>query len=436
MFNYTGNNNDQIELQSAELLYERLQLTLAFSKRYRMSTAVCYLKLHFPFEKLIFNKDFEKARSLINMIMTRLNSSIRDIDSAIRINSSEFVLLLADVTEDDCKMICERIINAISDTYQIEFNHYLISCNIGICMFPYGAEDPEELIALSKAQMYESETIGNNHFIIFKGDLNQNSYRKVIIENDLPYALRKGQLYVEYQPQFQVKNSKIKGVESLIRWNHPSLGQVSPNEFIPFAEASGVMNDLFFWLLKEICKLNDETLDLTYSINLSVNQLLLNGFVQDVSNIVNKYSVPAKSITLEITENIEIYTLKEVENILHSLKNIGFNIALDDFGNGYFSFSNFIALPIDFIKLDRDFVSSLINNKKHKHVISPIITMAHNLGLEVIIEGIEDDYQFFDWRNLGCDIIQGYYISKPISYDQLQKSICDIELKVNSFKEK
>lgn len=428
-------NIEYHELKNMELLYERLSLTLAFSKRYQMSTAVCYLRLHLPIEQLSLNKGYEKATTLVDIIVKRLNGSIRDIDTAIKINKTDFVLLLTNVTEDDCSMICERIIQSISDIYQVEFNYFPVSSNIGICMFPYGSEDPEELLTISKAKMYESQSIRDNHFVIFKGTLDDPSYRKVLIENDLPYALRKSQFHVEYQPQFSIKEGKIQGVEALIRWKHPSLGEISPLEFIPFAEEAGVLNDLFFWLFEEVCKniSSAKNMDIKYSINLSVNQLLLDNFFQNLLAIIHNYSVSPAKITLEITENIEIYTVKKINHILQLLRAGGFTIALDDFGNGYFSFSSFIHLPIDFIKLDRDFVTSLTKTPKHKHVISFIITMAHNLDLSVVVEGIEEHNQFSDWAQLNCDIVQGYFISKPISHIEFINSIRIIETRVHSY---
>ena len=418
------------------LLDSRLKLTLAFSRRYQMSTAVCYIRLHLPLELLSLNKDHGKIITLLDIIDARLTRAIRDIDTVVKINKTDFIVLLTDVTENDCNIVCERIIESISDTYQIESNYFPVCSNIGVCMFPYGADKLENLINISKAQMYESEKIHENHFTVFKGELNQSSYRKVLVENDLPYALKKGQLRIEYQPQFLLREAKIYGVESLIRWKHPILGEVSPIEFIPFAEGAGLLNDLFFWMFDEVCKNinNKKNSDIKYSINLSVNQLLLDKFVNNISNIISKYAVSPKRITFEITENIEIYTVKKVNEILQSLKNMGFTVALDDFGNGYFSFSSFINLPVDFIKLDRDFVFSLIKNQKHKNIISTIITMAHSLSLEVIVEGIEEYNQFSDWSKLGCDIIQGYFISKPISHVELINSIHEIENRVNSFK--
>ncbi|NHC40771.1 EAL domain-containing protein [Bacillus sp. MM2020_1] len=280
--------------------------------------------------------------------------------------------------------------------------------------------------------MYVAQELGENRFSFYKGNLNQTAYRKVIIENDLPYALKKGELYVHYQPQYFLKERAIIGAEALIRWNHPSLGEVSPGEFINYAEEAGMLNGLFFWVFEQVCQkmASMKGRSLKYSINLSVNQLLLDSLILDISNILKRYSISAAQITLEITENIEIYTVKKVNEKLHFLKEMGFTIALDDFGNGYFSFSDFIKLPIDFIKLDRDFVFSLLKNNKHKGVITPIIQMAHNLDLQVIIEGIEDHTQFAEWVKLDCDLIQGYFISEPISFEELTELIAEIEARV------
>jgi len=228
------------------------------------------------------------------------------------------------------------------------------------------------------------------------------------------------------------RDKRITGVEALIRWNHPSLGVIHPGEFIDHAEQAGVLNGLFYWIFEESCKnmASREDRQLKYSINLSVNQLLLEHFLSEILNILLRYSVPAAQITLEITENIEIYTRKIVNERLVVLKEMGFTIALDDFGNGYFSFSDFLKLPLDYLKLDRNFVSSLMKNKKHVGVISPIIQMAHNLGLQVIIEGIEEHAQFIEWVGLECDLIQGYFISRPIPFEELTEAIGVIEQRI------
>ncbi|WP_066259017.1 putative bifunctional diguanylate cyclase/phosphodiesterase [Neobacillus drentensis] len=423
--------NHDVEVSSIQLLNERLDLTLAFSKRYQMSSAVGYLRIFLPLE-LSHPKDNDTETILLNKISARLHGSLRDIDTVIKVNSRDFMIIIADITEHDCQIICERIIHSISAPYPNDFHYFSINSSMGICMYPYGSEERDELKTMAKIQMYDALELGENRCSFYKGDLNQTAYRKVIIENDLPYALKKGQLYVHYQPQYCLKKRAIVGAEALIRWNHPSLGEIFPGEFISYAEDAGMLTGLFFWVFEEVCKKMAcvKGRCLKYSINLSVNQLLLDSLILDISNILKRYSIPAAQITLEITENIEIYTVKKVNEKLHLLKEMGFTIALDDFGNGYFSFSDFIKLPIDFIKLDRDFVFSLLKNKKHKGVITPIIQMAHNLELKVIIEGIEDHTQFTEWVKLDCDLIQGYFISEPISFEELTESIAEIETRV------
>ncbi|MEO2076852.1 MAG: GGDEF domain-containing phosphodiesterase [Bacillus sp. (in: firmicutes)] len=421
------------ERTSFELLQERLSLTLAFSKRYQMSAAVCYLRLHLPLE-LTQQKDDEIEQALAGKMLARLKRTIRDIDTVVKINRSDFVILIADITEHDCEIISTRILRSISDTYTVDYHHFSINGNMGICMYPYGAEGPDELQSIAKTAMYAAEELGDNQYVFYRGELSQTAHRKVLIENDLPYALKKEQLYVHYQPQYHLKKRTIEGVEALIRWNHPSLGIISPGEFIHYADEAGVSHSLFFWMFEEVCKqIHSETeRNLEYSINLSVNQLLLPYFLPEITKLIQRYSVPASQITLEITENIEVYTVKKVNDTLRSLKELGFTLALDDFGNGYFSFSDFIKLPIDFIKLDRNFVSSLLKNKQHEDVVFPIIQMTHNLGLQVIIEGIEDHTQFSVWADLDCDIIQGYFISKPLSEMELTDTIVEIEKRVNA----
>ncbi|MEB4870193.1 GGDEF domain-containing phosphodiesterase [Priestia megaterium] len=426
-------NDKHTNLPEFALFNDRLNLTLSFSRRYQMSTAICYLRVILP-KELTDNKENQIETFIMNNVFSRLNGSIRDVDTIIKVNRTDFIISIVDITEDDCGLICERIISYISDIYKIGSNHFTISSSIGVCMFPYGSKHLQELQVISKIQMYEALNTGINQFSIYKGIFNDIAYRKVLIESDLPYAIKKKQLYIEYQPQFHLSEGKVTGFESLIRWNHPRLGEISPVEFLPYLETIGMLNDIFFLVFEEVCKniANEPSRDIKYSINLSVNQLLLPNLVQDLEKIINKYSIPTTQISLEITEDIQIYTVKEVKEKLHLLKKIGFTIALDDFGNGYFSFSDFIELPIDFIKLDRDFVLSLVKNKKYKDIISSIVVMAHNLGLQVIVEGVEDYNQFQDWYKLNCDIIQGYFISKPKPYTALLGSIKAIELRVNS----
>ncbi|WP_338704915.1 GGDEF domain-containing phosphodiesterase [Priestia aryabhattai] len=427
-------NDKQTNLSEFALLNDRLNLTLSFSKRYQMSTAICYLRIILP-KELTNNEESQIETFIINTVFTRLKGSIRDVDTVIKINRTDFLISIIDINEEDCSLICERIISYISHIYTIGSNHFTISSNVGICMFPYGSEQLQELQTISKIQMYEALNVGINQFSIYKGTFDDTAYRKVLIENELPYAIKKGQLYVKYQPQFHLNKEKVTGCESLIRWNHPRLGEVPPIEFLPHLETIGILNNIFFFVFEEVCKniANEPDLDIKYSINLSVNQLLLKNLIPNLRKAIKKHSVSATNISLEVTEDIQIYTIKEVKEKLHSLKKIGFTIALDDFGNGYFSFSDFIELPLDFVKLDRDFVLSLVKNKKYEGIVSPIIAMIHNLGLEVIVEGIENHNQFLNWLKLDCDIIQGYFISKPKLFSELLNSIEELEVRVNSF---
>ncbi|MEH7116970.1 bifunctional diguanylate cyclase/phosphodiesterase [Neobacillus vireti] len=419
------------EFSNMERLNERLSMTLAFCKRYNKSAAICYLRIHIPLEILSYNQH-EVEKTLLQKMTTRLKNSIRELDTVVKLNRSDFMILLTDITEHDCQIICERIITVISEKFTVDFHEFSVQSHIGICMYPYGSRDANELMAMAKVQMYEAEKEGKSGCAFYNGRLNPAAYRKMLIENDLPYALKKGQLYIQYQPQYHSVEKRITGVEALIRWNHPSIGVVTPLEFIDFAEKAGFQKDLFYWVLEESCKhiASQKDRRLKYSINLSVNELLLDQLLPAISYILTKYAVPASQITLEITENIEIYTVKSVNERLHSLKRMGFTIALDDFGNGYFSFSDFLKLPIDYIKLDRNFASSLMKNKQHVVVIAPIITMAHNLGLQVIIEGIEEHAQFWEWVDLGCDLLQGYYISRPVAFREFTDSIAGIEQKI------
>ena len=256
----------------------------------------------------------------------------------------------------------------------------------------------------------------------------QDLNRKDLIENDLSYALERQQFHLAYQPQYHVHDKRITGVEALIRWTHPELGEMHPWEFIHVAEEKGILKKLFLWTLEEVCKeINTSENQYIFSINMSVNQLISEEILLDIRKILNKHQVSESRLVFEITEEKKLYTESEAGKNLQSLYDAGYKIAMDDFGNGYFSFADFIHLPLHHVKLDRNFVESLKSDPKVERIATTIISMAKELGLKVVIEGVETHAQYVKWRQMGCDIIQGYYVGRPVRFKELNKLVKRVE---------
>ncbi|KHF39406.1 putative bifunctional diguanylate cyclase/phosphodiesterase [Halalkalibacter okhensis] len=407
------------------LLYDRLHMNLAYCDRFKTATAVCYVRL------FQLNTELNVLSFLRKQVADRLRTSIRDVDTACFLSDTDIVILLTDVTEHECTVIVERIIGALSGTYTYKNNQSTLGTCIGVCIYPYAHSSSEDLIMLAKSQMYEALELGINQYKLYQGNVKESAFRKVVIEVDLPHALRDDDFYMEYQPQVGLNERKVIGVETLIRWKHPKLGVIGPDEFLPLAEKIGMANRIFTWVIRQVCcnikDMPDKHDDVFFSINLSVNQLLMDSFEETVQEIIAEANIGKPNFIFEITENISIYKREDVKSKLQFLRNKGYKIALDDFGNGYFSFSDFVDLPIDHIKLDKRFITSLMKNNKLTNVIIPIKQMATNLGFKLVVEGIEGQSQFAEWRKLDIDVFQGYFFSEPVPFEQLN----DVIFKVN-----
>ncbi|MCM3587013.1 GGDEF domain-containing phosphodiesterase [Mesobacillus maritimus] len=405
----------------------RMEMTLAFSKRYKMSIAICYLRMVYPVD-ISSDREFNYLESLNNTIKSRMERTIRDIDTVTKVNDTDFIIVIADVNENDAMDIIYRLLDSVTSPITLEKSQYSLQANIGVCFYPSGTKNESELLSLAKMEMYHAQ-ITDQAISIFKGELDEAAKRKVIIENDLRYALKNNELQTVFQPQYDIKNKRVWGLEALIRWNHPLIGEIMPSEFLPLAENEGLSIELYYWILEDVCRKKGALDDnhLKVGINLSVNQLISDEFELKTMEIINKYDIQPDQIVIEITEDIQIYTVKKAVQRIKSLKSKGFMIALDDFGNGYFSFADFVNLPLDVIKLDKGFVLTLIENNKLRAVISPIIEIAHNLNFMVLIEGLEEQVQLNEWKSLGTDLAQGYLISRPMSLTDFLPNKIEIE---------
>lgn len=373
---------------------------------------------------------------LLRQIAARLQQSLRPGDSllhtsdfahmAARIGGDEFVVVLDDIRGDlDAEIVASRLIDVLSLPYTVGAHKVNSSVSIGIVTSAHAAEDADGALRDADIAMYEAKRTGRARYVMFEPSMRQQVSASVALENDLRQALEKQELFVVYQPLVNLATGAFTGMEALLRWRHPVRGLVSPVEFIPVAEASGLIASLGQFVLQTACS-TFATMPLvvaegvcpTLAVNLSRAQLRQPGLVADVQDALRTNGLAPQQLVLEVTESLAAQD-EEVLTTLHGIRALGVALSLDDFGTGYSSLSCLHALPVNFVKVDRSFVSQAQTSAYHRVLIEATIRMAHTLGLGTVAEGIETEGQARLMAELGCDKGQGYLYGKPLEAQAL-----------------
>ncbi len=361
---------------------------------------------------------------IINLVASRLHKNIRKNDTISRIGGDEFIIVIEDILENkDIERIAKKIVNDFKESIQLEDYIFDITVSVGISIFPNNGLNAEDLIKHADTAMYSAKNAGRNQYQFYKDEMTSEIFEKIIMKQELAEALKNNEFEVYYQPQIDLKTNTILGAEALIRWNHKTLGVISPENFIPYAEESKLIIPIGEFVLKKACKFIKKLNDL---------QILDNGIVAvNISNIQIKYSQLLKSIVKVLEdsklspENLEIeltesYIMEDVEEsllVLENLKNLGIKLAVDDFGTGYSSLNYLKLFPIDKLKIDKSFIKGLPSNKKDIAIARTIIALGNGLGMKTIAEGVEKEEQKEFLKKEGCDEIQGWLYSKALKED-------------------
>ncbi|WP_256760569.1 EAL domain-containing protein [Cohnella sp. WQ 127256] len=362
---------------------------------------------------------------LLQQVAGRLSSVLSENDIVSRLGGDEFIVILQDRHEPEVAMsIADQLISHIKKPFLVGENELYLNASIGISIYPTHGSDFETLVKHADLAMYEAK-IQNGGYQLFNSGIINTFMRKLDLENELRWAIPKDQFQLYYQPQVNAKTGFMEGMEALIRWNHPTLGQVSPGEFIPIAEDTGIIMDIGKWVLKEVCTQINTWLSNGYTVppiavNLSARQFMTPDLASSISEIVNSTSCKPQQIMFEITESSSMNDIESVLPVLHKLKSIGFQIAIDDFGKGYSALGYIKQFPIDILKIDKSFVQELTTDTKSAVITKAIIEMAHGMDIKVIAEGVETPEQLDYLRHMNCDIIQGYLTARPMPSDQLE----------------
>ena len=357
-----------------------------------------------------------------SMVQPDQEKQINDIENELiaRLGGDEFTVVLPHLSKPaDAAVIAQRIINSLQYDFQVEEHHFRITTSIGIAIYPSNGDTLEELIKHADIAMYHAKSQGKNNYQFYAEDLNEAISDRVERENDLRQAIELYQLEVYFQPQISLPDKNIYGFEALVRWIHPEKGMISPINFITLAEETGMIIELGDWVLKESCRIAKEwldqgLLDFRISVNISSIQFKRQDVYQLISDSLKIFDLPAEYLTIELTESAIMSNQEDNLKTLSAIKKLGVKVSLDDFGTGYSSLSYLRSFPVDTLKIDRQFIIEAKKESEVRSIVSAIIQMAHALQLDVVAEGVEDEEQLKYLASINCDVIQGYYFSKPL----------------------
>jgi diguanylate cyclase (GGDEF)-like protein len=409
-------------LPNRSLLNDRLEVAIAHSLRFGRQLAVLFLDLD-RFKNINDSFGHSVGDMLLKAVSTRLQNCLRAGDTLSRFGGDEFVLLLPEVDgPTDVEKVAQKIIDTVQLPFDLENQKIFISVSIGIAFFPEFGGSPDELIKHADTAMYQAKINGKNSYAMFNQLMSAQISRNVTQENELHNAIENDEFRVFYQPQWCPKTQKMVAVEALLRWQHPERGLIYPGEFIALAEETRLIVKIGDWVLKRACQEVKGWMDqgigpIRLAVNFSTLQIEQPNLVENVISTLQACNFPPENFELEITESVMMNDLEGTTLKLKTLAGFGLTIAIDDFGMGYSSLSYLHKLPIHTVKVDKSFVENIQSLDHEIIIVNAICAMALGLRLNVVAEGVETQVQYDYLANLGCQLLQGYLISHPLSGD-------------------
>lgn len=410
-------------LPNRAMLYKEMTHQFVQSENMSTSTALLYMDID-DFKTINDIKGHQVGDKVLVKIAKDLISEI-NCDAIARIGGDEFVIICRDCDENGARKVAYNIINVVSRPLTIDGSEFNISCSIGITIYPKDGTDIDEILMNADNAMYLAKDHGKNQFEFYEQSMKDALVRKIERQNEIRRGISNKEFILYYQPKVDLVTGYILGVEALVRWNHPTRGLLLPGEFIGIAEESGLIIPLGEAILETACeqskKWEQEGIkDLTIAVNMSGKQFKKKEILQDVTRILEQTCMRPELLIIEITESIAMEDVNRTICLMNSLKEKGIKFSLDDFGTGYSSLNYLITLPIDNVKIDKQFVQNLNKHNFEEVVVKAIIEIAHSIGLSIVAEGIEEKEQQDALISLGCDQGQGYYYSRPISQEDIK----------------
>jgi diguanylate cyclase (GGDEF)-like protein len=412
------------QLPNRALFEDRLTQAVSVAKAAHQSLGVLFISLD-QFKKVNDSLGHGPGDILLREFAERLNSCITQSDTVARFGSDEFALLRTQI--DGTKDVIETI-GSLSQVLKFSFDlpgHELFAtASVGVSLFPLDGEDCQTLLKNAGAALYKAKRSGGANYQFFTADMHELATKRLELESNLRKAIQNEEFLVHYQPRVSVDSLTITGVEALVRWQHPQLGLISPSEFIPLAEDAGLIVPIGEWVLRTACMQAQRWRDqgiapIQIAVNISARQFHDQDFSQTVIRTLEETGLSPKYLELEVTESSIMQDAGFAAGMLSRLKSMGINISIDDFGTGFSSLASLKRLPIDALKIDKSFVREATSDPDDAALVMAIITLAHNLRLKVVAEGVETEDQLRFLQLLRCDEIQGYFFSKPLPAETL-----------------
>ncbi len=416
-------------LANRTLLQDQLKQAIDHALEYGVLGALAFLDLD-NFKHINDNFGHEAGDVVLQEIASRLKANVREHDTVARVGGDEFVLVINDQpSAEHVADLVERIRRSVRAPIDVAGREIVPGTSIGVSLFPLDGDSVDRVIRAADAAMYHAKALGKNNAQFYTAELNQIVHQHLMLEASLSRAIRNDELMLGYQPKVDLRTGKVVGAEALVRWRHPEQGMISPDEFIPVAEETGLIVPLGEWVIAEACGALKALRalgidDFVISVNLSARQLRQRQFARHLAEVLKRHGVDPHMLELEVTESQLMDRPAEATEALAELKTLGVRLSIDDFGTGYSSLSRLQKFPVDFIKIDRSFLGGGLHDG-HAVITRAIIALGHNLKMKVIAEGVETFEQLAFLRAHHCDQMQGYYFSAALSQEKLQEMVCN-----------
>ena len=414
------------ELPNSICFFDKLNKTLEISKlKNNKKGAVIYIDID-NYKSINDNWGYSLGDSVLKSFSKLIKNCTRKNSIFFRLNGDEFAIIIEEIeTKNEVEKMCKEIYDLLRIPFKIRNDDIYLSVSMGISVFLDDSINADELLKYCDFAMYKSKHLGKGTYTFFNNEALDDYCKKALIESEFKNAIRNKEFELFYQPQINTFNNKIIGIEALLRWNNSKLGSVSPKDFIPIAEKNGDIIEIGSWVIEEALKQAIMWKERGYkfnniSVNISPIQMRDVNFKENLLKVCSKYSIPPNFLEIEITEGALMDNCEEKVDILNELIKNGINVAIDDFGTGYSSLSYLMNIPIDTLKIDKVFIDN-IENHKNKVLIKGIINLSKELKYRIVTEGVETKSQLEILTELGCNIIQGFYFSKPVSSKGMEK---------------
>jgi diguanylate cyclase (GGDEF)-like protein/PAS domain S-box-containing protein len=415
------------QLPNRSLLQDRLSRAVLVGHRHKQPLALLFMDLD-GFKDVNDTFGHYCGDLLLQQVARRLEHVLRESDSVARLGGDEFAMLLPSTDESGAVLATQRLLAALHEPFSVEGKDFAISASVGIAMFPDHGDDVLSLMRLADVAMYAAKRAASGHAVYDEERDSHGSLRLVRIV-ELRSGIEANQLVLHYQPKVNLRDGRTEDVEALVRWVHPERGMVPPDDFIPLAEESGLMKDLTVWVLNEALRQHkrwrEDGLDLRIAVNFSAGMLQDEGLPALVKGLLEQWSVDPGRLEIEITESAFMETPQRARDTVRELHAMGIWISIDDFGTGYSSLGYLKHLRVDEVKVDRSFVIDMDSNREDEPIVRSVVNLGHNFGLRVVAEGVDNRRTIDMLRSMGCDVAQGFYLSRPLAADALVEWLAD-----------